>query len=133
VTVPVKTAPKTAMVTGGRAKVASTTASVPLTCTGSPGAECKAKLVLSVIETVSRGKVIAVAAAASRSRKKVVVVLASRTVTWATGKRLTVKLSLNATGKRLLAKHPPLTAKLAITVGEKTFLSIVVFKAHKTR
>jgi hypothetical protein len=117
----------------GAASVTGATASVPLTCAGAGAVTCRARLVLSVVETVQGKKVIAVAARMPRKSKKrkVVVVLASKTVTVRGGQKLTVHLQLNAVGKRLLAKHSPLKAKLTITVGSRTTPSTVTFTAHR--
>jgi hypothetical protein len=137
VVAPAAVTPATAGTSGtlgaGATSVTGTTASVPLTCAGAAAVTCQARLVLSIVETVQGKKVIAVAARMPRKSKKrkVVVVLASKTVTVSGGQKLTVHLQLNAVGKRLLAKHSPLKAKLTITVGSKTIPSTVTFTAHR--
>jgi hypothetical protein len=81
---------------------------------------------LTATETIGRGKVIAVGAAASvRKTLKKVVVVGSVTTTLTAGTGRVVQVSLNALGKRLLAKFHSLTAKL--TVAQST--TVVLRKA----
>jgi len=62
------------------------------------------------------------------------VVVGSKKVTVAAGKRETVKLSLNGTGKRLLAKHKPLRTKLTVRASGKTVASsTIAFKTKKKK
>jgi hypothetical protein len=62
----------------GKASISGSAASVPLSCSRSERSTCHAELVLSVVETVSRGKVIAVTAkAVARKPQKKTVVLAT--------------------------------------------------------
>jgi hypothetical protein len=106
----------------GQAKVSTTAASVPVSCNGATGATCKVTLTLTITETINGGKVIAVTAAkkASPKSKKKVVVLGTTTVTLTAGQSKTVRITLNGTGKQLLAKHHSLKVKLAITGSGKT-------------
>ena len=108
--------------TVGQAKVSTTAASVPVSCNGATGATCKVTLTLTITETVNGGKVTAVTAAkkATPKTKKKVVVLGTTTVTLTTGQSKTVRITLNGTGKQLLAKHHSLKVKLAITGSGKT-------------
>jgi trimeric autotransporter adhesin len=110
----------------GHATVSGTTAKIPVTCKGAAGTTCTVKLALSVTETISGGKVTAVAAKAkpkpkrkSKSSKKVVGV-GSTTVKLAGGKSKTVKLALNGSGKSLLSKFKKLVAKLTPTSGTQS-------------
>jgi len=83
-----------------------------------------------VLETLRRGKVIALAASGSRkttkkkTTKKTITIL-SKTATIPAGATKTIKLTLNSAGKKLLGKHHPLKAKLTITQTRKTL-------THKT-
>jgi hypothetical protein len=107
-----------------RVSVSGTTASVRVSCSGSRS--CRLTLRLSVLETLKRGKLTAVAASAQRTK---IVVVGAVTVTVAAGRSETVKLNLNATGKRLLPKHNPLKAKLTLVQSGKTVAgSTVTFK-----
>jgi hypothetical protein len=106
-------------------------ASAKLSCAAG-GASCTVTLKVTAKERVTHGK--------GKHRKTITktVVVASKTVTIAAGASTTVKLSLNHTGRALLAKVHTLTGKLTITQtvsGRTTTLSTntVVFKAKHTR
>ena len=101
--------------TVGTVKASGTTASVVIGCEGATGVGCVAKLSLTVTETVRGGKMIAVSAAENGRTQKKVVVLGNTTVTLAANQRRTVRVSLNATGKRLLSTRRSLKVKLTIT------------------
>jgi hypothetical protein len=82
-------------------------------------------LALTATETLNGGKVTAITARKGKVSKKVVV-LGSVTVTIAAGQSKTVEVSLNATGKRLLAKHRKLKAQLTVRQSGKTVSSATV-------
>lgn len=129
---PSPTSPKASV---GKASVSGDTASVPVSCTGS--GTCSVTVSLSVTETLSGGKVTAVAASASkkkpRHRKKTVTV-GQETIKLAAGTHETVKVSLNRTGKQLLAKHPTLKVKLLVSESGKTLkTTTITFKAKKPK
>ena len=119
----------------GRASVkrittSGATISVRVSCSGTTS--CKIKLTGTVLETIRGAKVIAVAASTKtkiKSKKKKTtkktITIASKTTTIPAGATKTIKLTLNAAGKKLLARHHPLKAKLTITQSGKTL-------AHKT-
>jgi fibronectin-binding autotransporter adhesin len=117
--------------TVGAIKVAGTTVKVPLTCNGAATARCTATLTLTVTETVSRGKVISVGAATHvRKTTKKVVVVGSVGATLTAGTGRVVQVSLNALGKRLLAKFHSLTAKLTVAQSKTVVLrKVVVLRA----
>ena len=118
-----RSAPITAT-TPGRATVkhistSGATISVRVSCTGSTS--CKIKLTASVRETVRRGKVIAIAALSTKTKTiKKTITIASKTATSPAGSTKTITLTLNGAGKRLLAKHHPLKAKLTVTQSRTT-------------
>ncbi len=95
------------------AKSSGTTASVRVTCKGSAGSKCKLGFRLSVIETFRGHKLISVSARAKLTHKLVVLGVASATLN--SGETRTVRVALNRTGKRLLAKRHKLKVRLAIT------------------
>jgi hypothetical protein len=97
----------------GNAHVSGNTAGVKVTCAGASGATCKLSLQLTVVETLKGHKLIAVAAKARKTHKTVSVGATSVTLT--AGESKTVQVSLNRTGRHLLAKLHTLPAKLAIT------------------
>ena len=115
----------------GHPVVSHSTVSVPLRCSG--GGACKVTLTLTVIETIKRGKVIAVAAASKKTKKtKKTVVLATAKVTIPAGKTKTVKITLNRTGKHLLSTHRTLKIRLAIVQSAHTVTRLTVtFKAAR--
>jgi hypothetical protein len=88
---------------------------------------------LSVLETLKGGKLTAVTASAKKTTKKTVTV-GTVTVTIAAGHTETIKVNLNGTGKKLLAKRKPLKAKLTITQAGKTITgTTITFKNKKKR
>ncbi|TMK99054.1 MAG: hypothetical protein E6G34_06020 [Actinobacteria bacterium] len=102
----------------GRAKVKGTAAYVPISCTGPTGATCKLRLRLSVIEVFRGHKLVALTARKKLKRKLVVV--GSASVTLKAGQSRIVKISLNGTGRRLLAKRHKLKVRLRVA---QTFAS----------
>ena len=125
-------------VTLNSAKTNGTRATVKLGCSGPVGYACNAKLSLTVVETLKRGKVIAVAAArrgtkAPKTSKKTVVI-GTTTVTVTTGHTKTITISLNRAGKRLLASRHKLSAKLSLAESTNTITSrTVTFKQPKPK
>ena len=70
-------------------------------------------LTLSVVETLSGDKVIAVSAAEHKAKKrKRTVVLGTSTVKIPAGQKQIVSVALNATGKRILSRRHSLAVKL---------------------
>ena len=90
-----------------------TTARVRATCTGPAGAKCKLVFTLTVTEIFKRNKLISVTARAKLKKKIVVVGIAN--VTLNAGESRTVRISLNGTGKKLLAKRHKLKVRLRVT------------------
>jgi hypothetical protein len=94
-------------------KTSGTSAGASVSCTGAAGSSCSVTLTLSVVQTLSGNKVIAVSASKHKPKKtKRTVVLGTTTVKLAAGKKKTVRVSLNGTGKRLLKSHHKLSVKL---------------------
>jgi hypothetical protein len=104
----------------GAASVTGTTVTEPLSCSGS--GSCAVTLTLSVTETISHGRVIAVTASHSSRR----VIIARRSVHVAAGGHVRVRLPLNAKGRALLKHHSPLHALLGLSVGGRTGASTQV-------
>ena len=113
--------------TVGRLKVSRATLRVTLSCAAGP---CDVTLELGGTEILKGGEVIAESAFKRRHK---VVTLARETITLMAGQSVTIKLALNATGKRLLAKFHRLEAKL--TVSELTTVvarkAVVLHANHK--
>lgn len=117
VDVTVSTAPATGTPTVGQPKTSGTTLSVPVSCTG--GTSCTITLTLTITETLKGANVIAVSAAKHKIKRKLVTV-GRVTVTIAAGHAKTVKMSLNATGRKLLTKEHTLPLKLTVAQGKLT-------------
>jgi hypothetical protein len=96
----------------GSAKVSGTTASLLVSCTGAAGTSCAITVTLTVVETVTGGgRVTAVSAAAAKARRRTVTLGAAK-LTLAAGHSATVRVKLDATGRRLLAARHRLRVKL---------------------
>jgi parallel beta-helix repeat protein len=139
------TATPSPSVTAGAAMVEETTISIPLTCVAEPGGGeeeafgqlvglCQLEIILEVLGA-SGGKS-STGATAARSHHTgphlKVVVVGREKVTLKAGKRKLVRVSLNATGRRLLAQHHRLSVKLTITQkgrARKLPSRTIVFKA----
>jgi sugar lactone lactonase YvrE len=104
----------------GHAHVSGSSVSIPVSC--SAAGPCRVTVTLSVRETIQRGKVIAIAATSVHRT----VVIGSKSVTIAAGHHVTVKVSLNARGRRLLASRQRLRAKLTVAEGHRTVKSSTV-------
>jgi hypothetical protein len=87
--------------------------SVSISCTGASA--CTVKLTLTATEILRGSKLIALTASARKHKK--IVVLGSASVTVPAGRTATVKVSLNALGRRLLKKHKTLRLTLTIKQG----------------
>ena len=119
----------------GHARVSGKTVSVPVTCKGDTS--CTVSLKLTVVETLRGHKVIAVNARKAKLRHKNLV-LGNATATVKAGRSATVRISLNRTGRKLLAARHKLTAKLTVTQrisGRNRTISTqkVTFKAPKPK
>jgi hypothetical protein len=121
-TPPASTPPRRGSASVGHVSVSGSSVRVAVNCSG--GSSCTIKLTISVVETLRRGKVTAIAASAKAIKKTVVV--GSKSVTIAAGKSETVTLSLNRSGKRLLARHNPLKTKLALSASGKTIAHFTI-------
>ena len=82
-------------------------------CTGPAGAKCKLVFKLTVTEIFKRHKLISVTARAKLKKKIVVVGIARLSLN--AGESRTVKISLNGTGKKQLAKRGKLKVRLRTT------------------
>jgi PKD repeat protein/flagellar hook assembly protein FlgD/pimeloyl-ACP methyl ester carboxylesterase len=88
--------------------------SVPLRCAATSGGCAPATVQLTVVEQLRSGRVTAIAATKKSKAAKQTVVIGSATITLNAGQRKTVKVSLNATGKKLLAQHKNLAVQAQI-------------------
>jgi hypothetical protein len=121
-------------VTSGNPQTSGDTVSLPADCTDlvSANAYCVLQLLLVALES-SSGPAPDVAAPASSHRGKQrfkSVVVGREKVTIKAGHKKLVRLTLNRTGQRLLAKHHKLKVTLEVKqAGHKTVKKTVVFKA----
>ncbi len=113
------------------------TASVRVSCTGATGATCKLSFRMTVTEKLRGHKIIAISARKRPKTSKVVVTVGGPVGgTPHAGQSATVRISLNGTGKRLLASVQTLKATLDVTqiLGggrSRTVSQTVTFKAPK--
>jgi hypothetical protein len=85
--------------------------SVPLRCSAQAAGSCTIRLRLAVQETLRGSRVVAVAAATRR----VTVTVGSSTVRLKPGQQSTATVTLNATGRRLLARRRRMPVKLSVS------------------
>jgi hypothetical protein len=104
----------------GTVKVKGTTASVSLACQGLTGQTCPVTLTLTVTEKLRGNHIVAIGAAAKKKLKTKKVIVGRASAKLSASGRTTVKVALNATGKRLLKKYRKLTTTLRVTQGGKT-------------
>ena len=84
-----------------------------VSCAGPAGAKCRLVLKLTVTEVFRHKKLISVTAKAKLKKKIVLVGIAS--VALNAGESRTVRISLNRTGKKLLARRHKLKVRLRFT------------------
>lgn len=108
-----------ATVTVGPATATGATAHLPLTCSGTPGANCFVLVSMSVRETLRGNRVIAISASKRHKQRKHTRLdgVGGTTVSLGVGKTFTVPLPLYANGKRLLAHHHPLPVGITVQSG----------------
>jgi len=107
--------PKPGVASLGRVTVKGTTATVRIFCKGATS--CHVSLRLSVHETLRGRRIVAVSAARTRGakRKHRFVVVGSKSATVRAGKTAKLKVSLNRTGRALLAARHHLTTTLRVS------------------
>ena len=123
VTIPVQGVPASAGETlVGKAAFRGGKVSVPIICSTQASAGCEIALRLTVVETLSGRRIVAIAARSKRNAHKsaatlrhLTVTLASVRVHLARGAHRTVAAALNATGRRLLASRRRFTAYLYVS------------------
>jgi hypothetical protein len=109
----------------GAVTVAGGTVRVPLTCSRQAAGGCTISLRLTVLETLHGNRVVAVAAAhtprnravafAAAHTRRVTVTVAASTVRLAPAQTRTVTLTLNSTGRGLLAHRRRLAVRLSVS------------------
>jgi hypothetical protein len=130
-------APGPGKVSAGHLTVSGNTASVRVSCTGVAGSKCSLALKLTVTETFKGKKLVAVTARKRVKTTHRIVVVGTSKATLMAGQTHTLRIGLNGSGKKLLARRHQLKAKLVITkalANHKTktvFSATVTFKAPK--
>jgi Alpha galactosidase A/Alpha galactosidase C-terminal beta sandwich domain len=112
---------------------------VPLTCSAQAAGRCTIALRLSVLETLSGNRVVALAAAAagSTTTRRVTLTVGARTVRLSPRQRYTASVTLNASGRRLLAHAHRLAVRLTVSgtvvgaIGASLKSATLVFGAAK--
>jgi hypothetical protein len=89
---------------------------VPLRCWLTTGSCPKATIQVTIVEDVSGGSVIGIAASTGAGTAKRKVVVAKLGVTLRAGQGVTVKVALNAAGRKLLAGHRRFAARVSVVV-----------------
>jgi hypothetical protein len=97
------------------ARSSGATASVRASCVGPAGATCLLAFKLTVSETFRGHRLVAVTARRGTHRARKVVVVGAASALLSAGETKLVRISLNRTGKRLLASRHRLKATLRVT------------------
>jgi hypothetical protein len=100
--------------------------SVHLSCPAGGGSCLKATVTATITEHIKGSKITAVSAKAKAKTTTKKVTIASSSLTLAAGKSVTLKLKLNATGNKLLAKYRKLSTKVTVTVAGKVIKTATV-------
>jgi hypothetical protein len=99
----------------GHARVSGTTASVPVSCTGTTGATCVLALRLTVAERFEGRRLVAITARRHVRTRRELLVVGSTDVTLTAGQSRTVLISLNRAGRHLLASRHHLETTLHVS------------------
>jgi hypothetical protein len=108
--------PAAGIASTGHVTVKGTTATVPLSCRGATS--CQVSLRLTVHETLLGHRIVAVSAAKTKKKPKRrhrLIVVGSKNATVGAGRTAKLKLSLNRTGRGLLAARHRLTVTLTVS------------------
>jgi hypothetical protein len=95
----------------GNAKTSGSTVAVAVKCAPG-GPSCVVRLRITITETLIGRRVIAISSRKTTKTTRKLVLLGGTEVTLGSAQSKIVRVSLNATGRRLLANHPSLRAKL---------------------
>jgi 6-phosphogluconolactonase len=121
----------------GPVTVSGNTAKTTLSCTGAASQSCSMTMSVTVQETLSGSKIVAVKALAAKKKPKRTVktiVIGSVSVKLTGGTKKTVKLTLNSKGRALVTKRHSVPAQVEVTQGKKLLRSQrVTFKQPKRK
>jgi hypothetical protein len=96
---------------------------VSLHCTAMSGLCGSCQVQLTVVEHLSRGRVVAVTAGAKRPRTRLIVIGSARVSSWDAGASKLVRVVLNKTGRRLIARFRRLTVRVSVSSGGKPLMT----------
>jgi hypothetical protein len=117
----------------GAVKSGGGSASVSLSCPASVASCLPVTLAISVVESLTGGKVVAVSASKAK-RKQRTVEIGSAQIRLRPGQKRTATVKLNATGRTLLTAHKRLRAIFTVRAGTKKLLTrAVTFTAKKKK
>jgi hypothetical protein len=121
----------------GTIRLSGATAIIPVSCSGQTDQSCSETVAVTTRERKRRGSIVAVAATAGTNKtasklKTVTVTVANKSFTVAAGHNMTLRLTLNATGKALLARFYLLPTRLALN-GTSTSTRTVTFAYTRIR
>ena len=123
--------------TAGPVTTSGNTAKTTLRCSGASSQSCSMTMSVSVQETLSGSKIVAVNALATRARPRrtvKTVVIGSVSVKLTGGTNKTVTLTLNSEGRALVTKRHSVPAQVKVTQGKKLLRSQrVTFKQPKRK
>ena len=130
-------------VTASPRGTAGTVAKVKVTCAGAAGTMCSLTLRLTVVETLRGHRLVAASAVGHKGGSHRSVLVGTARVSLLAGQTRTVRVVLNAPGRRLVNRLHGLRARLQVTQGNvaggaaTVFSKAVAFKApaghHSTR
>jgi hypothetical protein len=99
---------------------------VPLDCSAGSGSCAPAVVKVTIVETLSKGRIVAVAAKHSSKPTKRTVVVGMLTATLSAGEKKTVSVTLNGTAKKLLALRKKLAVEVQVVSGGETLKTQVI-------
>jgi 6-phosphogluconolactonase len=115
----------------GRIVVTGATAHVPIACHGTAGPACSVKLSVSVT-VISKGKKVIGVSASAKRKRKTVLIATTRAVVIA-GQTKDVSISLDKTGKRLLARFHTLKTELTLSQSGQPIVPKILKFTGKSR
>jgi hypothetical protein len=110
----------------GSAKAANGKVSFTIVCTGTAGTSCEVESTLSTAERTRNGKPVAVAARRHPRIRSTTVTVGSSKLTIPAGQKVTITLTLNATGSSLLARFGRLPVHLSVVLVSAGHRSTVI-------
>jgi hypothetical protein len=121
--------------TASRAKIADNHVTIAVTCRGPVGQICKIKLIITAVETIKAGKIVAINALARRTHR---LTLASAHAKIPAERTKSIRLTLTRTASRLLARRHQLIGLLTVTQTNakpprRIARQRIVFRIHRHR